>query len=106
MMGLSIALMDLMSWTAGDPLMTVRCAVTTRPAVSLRVGDVMGSQTVWTEEMNKDASMKNAAPLNFNVRMANAYLLLCVVMGTETAWTIQMRKAALSPGPYSAQKER
>ena len=49
--------------------------------------------------------MKNAAPLNFNVRMANAYLLLCVVMGTETAWTIQMRKAALSPGPYSAQKE-
>lgn len=62
MMGLSIALMDLMSWTAGDPLMTVRCAVTTRPAVSLRVGDVMGSQTVWTEEMNKDAVSSMSLP--------------------------------------------
>lgn len=61
-MGLSIALMDLMSWTAGDPLMTARCTVTTRPAVSLRVGDVMGSQTVWTEEMNKDAVSSMSLP--------------------------------------------
>lgn len=50
--------------------------------------------------------VKNAAPLNFNVRMANAYLLLCIVMGAETAWTTQMRKVALSPGLYSVQKER
>lgn len=106
MMGLSIAPMGLMSWAAGGLLMTAHCAVTTRPAVSLRVGDVMGSQTVWTEEMNKDAFMKNAVPLNFNVRAASACLLLCIVMGTETAWTIQMKKAAPFPGPYSAQKGR
>lgn len=104
--GLGSAPMGLMSWAAGGLLRNVRCTVTMGLAVSLRVGDAMGSQTVWTEEMSKGVLMKNAAPLNFNVRMVNAYLLLCIVMGTETAWTTRMRKAALLPGPSGAQKGR
>nr|KAF6427887.1 hypothetical protein HJG63_008370 [Rousettus aegyptiacus] len=85
---------------------TVLCAVTTRPAVSLRAGYVMATQTVLTKKMNKDVFMKNAAHLNLDVRMANAYLILCIVMGTETAWTTQMKTAVLLPGPCGAHRGR
>lgn len=54
MMGLRTAWMGLMSSAAGSLLKTVLCAVTTRLAVSLRAGYVMGTQTVLTKEMNKD----------------------------------------------------
>lgn len=50
--------------------------------------------------------MKNAAHLNLDVRMANAYHLLCIVMGTETAWTSQMKQAVLLPGPCRALQGR
>lgn len=50
--------------------------------------------------------MKNAAYLNLDARMANAYLTLCAVMGTETAWTARMKRAVLLPGPSSAPRGR
>lgn len=50
--------------------------------------------------------MKNAAHLNLDVGMVNAYLTLCVVMATETAWTTQMKKAVLLPGRCGAQEGR
>ncbi|ELK08793.1 Malignant fibrous histiocytoma-amplified sequence 1 [Pteropus alecto] len=53
-----------------------------------------------------DQFMKNAAHLNLDVRMANAYLILCIMMGTETAWTTQMKMAVLFPGPCSAHRGR
>lgn len=106
MMGFSSAWMGLTSGTAGNPLKIVLYVVTTRPAVSLRAGYVMATQTVLTKKMNKDVLVKNVAHLNLDVRMANAYLILCIVMGTETAWTTQMKKAVLFPGPCSAPQGR
>lgn len=55
MMGLSSAPTGLTSWAAGSPLKSALYVVTTRPAVSLRAGCAMATQTVLTRAMSKDA---------------------------------------------------
>ena len=87
--GPSSAWMGRTSGTAGSPLRTALCAVTTRPAVSPRAGYVMATWTVLTKKMNKDVVSAMKLPgsvLNY----FSWFSLFLVVKSYEIAMNIEL----------------